>query len=421
MRIGVKRKIRLYPALLALLGVFALGASCRTPAAVASIKLGAYVPNAPEDAAALDGYAALVGRKPDIVMKYSNVTDPLLTSTEVANLEARGQTPMVTWQLYKSGWSGPTISLSDIAAGAYDGYLRRAADLAQSLPFDVMIRFGHEMNGDWYPWSGHPSAYVNAWRHIVTVFRGEGASNVKWVWSPNVDLGSYPFARYFPGDSWVDYVALDGYNWGTSGVGTDRWQSLSQVFSSSYQQITQMSTKPVIIAETSSSEVGGDKAAWIREGLLRTVPEQFPRVRAVVWFDRWMEQDWRVNSSQESLQAFKDVVSSSLYGGPEPAPPAVRALQVTPSKAMSAPATPRGKVVYRLSRRAKVRIALHRRRAGWGGSAVTMRYPRRRGRVRLSTLFRGHRIRRGRYRVVARAVDAGGARSKARRVRFRIV
>ena len=66
------------------------------------------------------------------------------------------QAAMVTWQLYKSGWSGPTISLSDIAAGDYDSDLRRAADLAKGLPFEVMIRFGHEMNGDWYPWSGQP-------------------------------------------------------------------------------------------------------------------------------------------------------------------------------------------------------------------------------------------------------------------------
>ena len=115
-------------------------------------------------------------------------------------------------------------------------------------------------------------------------------------------------------------MALDGYNWGTSGVGVNQWQSLSQVFSSSYRQLTQLSTKPVIIAETSSSEIGGDKAAWIRDGFLRTIPQQFPRVRAVIWFDRSMEQDWRVDSSQASLDAYRDVASSSLYGGPDPAP-----------------------------------------------------------------------------------------------------
>ena len=278
---------------------FTVGGPAR--AAAAPIKLGAYVPNAPEDGNALDSYASMVGGMPAIVMKYSNVTDPLLTPTEISNLESRDEAAMVSWQLYKSGWSGPTISLSDIAAGDYDRDLRRAADLAKTLPFQVMIRFGHEMNGDWYPWSGKPSAYVAAWRHSVSVFRQEGADNVKWVWSPNVEQGNYPFARYFPGNAWVDYVGLDGYNWGTSGVGTNQWQSLSQVFGASYKHLTEMSTKPVIICETSSSDAGGDKAEWIRNGLLKAIPQDFPRVRAVMWFDRSMEQDWRVDSSQASL------------------------------------------------------------------------------------------------------------------------
>jgi beta-mannanase len=372
-------------------------------------------------------------RKPDIVMNYSNVTDPLLTSTDISNLEARDQTPMVTWQLYKSGWSGPTISLSDIAAGTYDGALHRAADLAKSLPFQVMIRPGHEMNGDWYAWGGHPTAYKNAWRHMVSVFRQDGASNVKWVWSPNVDLGDYPFAKYFPGDSWVDYVALDGYNWGKAGVGTNQWQTLSQVFSSSYKRITQMSSKPVIIAETSSSDIGGDKAAWIRDGFLRTIPQQFPRVRAVLWFDRAMEEDWRVDSSQASVEAYRDVVSNTLYGGTDPAPTSapttVRALQVAPSRAIVASgATRRGtavrraKVVYRLSHRARVQIAVRDRRGGSArpGATVTLD-PRRSGRIRLSKLVGGRRLHRGSYRVVARAIDHNGNRSRPRRVRFRVV
>jgi beta-mannanase len=400
----------------AVVAVWPAGAAAASP-----IKLGAYIPNAPEDAQALDSYAAKVGRQPDIVMNYSNVTDPLLTSTDISNLEARGQTPMVTWQLYKSGWSGPTISLAGIASGTYDGSLRRAADLAKSLPFDVMIRFGHEMNGDWYRWSGQPAAYVAAWRHIVTVFRHEGAGNVKWVWSPNVDQGNYPFARYFPGDSWVDYVALDGYNWGTEGVGTNRWQTLSQVFSSSYKQITQMSTKPVIITETSSSETGGDKANWIRDGFLKTIPQEFPRVRAVLWFDRVMEENWTVDSSNASLNAYRDVVSSSLYGGPDPAPttsttsPKVKALRVTPSGRSRAAL--RAKVVYRLSRRARVRIALH------GPAAtrdVTVAHPTQGGRIRLSSLIRGRRVHRGSYRVVARAMDPSGHHSQPKRVRFRV-
>ena len=423
---------RLLLGLLAVLATFTCAANRPAHADAAPILLGAYVPNAPEDAGALDSYASMVGRKPDIVMNYSNVTDPLLTSTDISNLESRDHTPMVTWQLYKSGWSGPTISLSDIAGGRYDSRLRDAADLAKGLPFKVMIRFGHEMNGDWYQWGGHPSAYRAAWRHIVTVFRQEGAGNVKWVWSPNVDQGSYPFAQYFPGDSWVDYVALDGYNWGKAGMGTNQWQSLSQVFSSSYKQLTQMSSKPVIIAETSSSDIGGSKADWIRNGLLRAIPQQFPRVRAVVWFDRSMEEDWRIDSSQASLEAYRDVVSNELYGGTDPAPTnatsakaTVRALQMAPSRGTVSrreAAVHRAKIVYRLSHRARVQIAVRARRGGSArpGAIVTLD-PRRSGRVRLSKLVGGRRLHRGGYRIVARAIDHSGNRSRPRRVSFRVV
>lgn len=277
---------RLVAALVLCLAIAAV-AAIAPAAATAAIKLGIYSAQqgevgAPEDARELDRCAAMVGRKPDIVMDYSNITDPLPTPTEVSNLAARGQTPLVTWQLFKSGWGGPTIPLQEIAAGQYDSYLRQAANTARNMPFgEILVRFAHEMNGDWYGWSGSPSAYVNAWRRVVTVFRQQDASNVKFVWSPNVDYGSYPFSGYFPGDSWVDYVALDGYNWGTTGQGPGRWQSLYSVLKSSYDQLTQLSSKPLMIAETSSSETGGSKAAWIREGFLQTIPSQFPRMAAI--------------------------------------------------------------------------------------------------------------------------------------------
>ena len=106
-------KIRLLGSLGAALATLALFAWPAGATAASPIKLGAYTPNAPEDAGALDSYAAKVGRQPDIVMDYSNVTDPLLTATEISNLEDRGETPMVTWQLYKSGWSGPTTPGGD--------------------------------------------------------------------------------------------------------------------------------------------------------------------------------------------------------------------------------------------------------------------------------------------------------------------
>jgi beta-mannanase len=310
---------------LAALAIEGTSRALSTPTTVApvfirshDVRLGAHISangelGAPAEAAVLDHFAAMVGGNPDIIETFKNPTRTLLSPGEIANLETRGQTPMVTWELYKSGWSGPTMALQAIVKGRYDDAFRRASGLAKSFPGEVIIRPGQEMNGNWYGWSGHPVAFKKAWRHIVRLFRREGADNVKWAWTPNIDLGNYPFAEYFPGDAWVDYVGLDGYNWGLEGPGTDEWRSFYGVFAASYDQITELSSRPVIIAETSSSEDGGSKARWIRKGFLRTIPNDFPRIAAVVWFNYNKEEDWRVNSSKASLEAFRQVVASTLY------------------------------------------------------------------------------------------------------------
>lgn len=486
MQVAAPRNIRPLVTLFAGLVASLLLLASAQGAVAAPIKLGVYVSaqgqeGAPESAQTLDEYAAMVGRKPDIVMDYSNITDPLLTSKEISNLSSRQETPLVTWQLYRSGWSGPTISLAEIAAGKYDANLREAAAAAKQMPFsEILIRFAHEMNGDWYGWSGDPTDYVAAWRHIVSLFRAEGATNVKWVWSPNVEYanGKYAFSSYYPGDEWVDYVGLDGYNWGTTGQGTGKWQSFYEVFKASYARLTQLSSKPVIITETSSSESGGSKASWIRAGLLETVPRDFPRVAAVVWFDRDQEEDWRINSSTASLAAYREVVANELYGGTEPAPivdeteapnaeveaaeVAVEQIEVTPptgsqstgasspesgsgsatttttteipgsaprptgkkkdkGKARSRVVRVRGRVVFKVSSAVRA-VRFHLRGPGLDAAArhraVTIRHPGRRGHLSLDRLSRGLLPNR-RYRVVATAIGKLGS-SKPRGAKFRV-
>ena len=76
-----------------------------------------------------------------------------------------------------------------------------------------------------------------------------------------------------------------------------------------------LSNKPIMISEIASTEQGGSKAAWITDWFLRDLPAEYPRVRAVVWFDQDKEADWRFNSSPASLAAFKQVAQSPLYQG----------------------------------------------------------------------------------------------------------
>lgn len=250
-----------------------------------------------------------------MVMWYQSWNEPLFYPRQFDAVESRHAVPIVTW--LPDSRDGRVIAIRDVADGKYDDYLRKSADEAKAWGHPFYVRFAHEMNGDWYSWGrgvggNRPSDYVNAWRHVVEVFRAAGANNVRWVWSPNVygnDVAS--FRDFYPGDSWVDWVALDGYNFGTSGP--SGWRTFAQIFDRSYQEIIKLTQKPLMIGETASAEGGGNKPAWVRQALNRDLSERFPRVKALVWFDREKEADWRVDSSSKTAQAFREAVATSHF------------------------------------------------------------------------------------------------------------
>jgi hypothetical protein len=395
----------------------AVASAAASPSASATIQLGAYTPGAPANARTLADYAAMVGRQPDIVMWFREFGQPLMEASEIANLRATGQTPMVTWEPHEA-------SLAEIASGAYDPYLHESAAIAKSWAGPLLLRFAHEMNGPWYSWGSEaitPETYVAAWRHVVSVFREDGADNVRWVWSPYVLAGGrYPIVPYFPGDEWIDYVGLDGYNWGTDRGG---WLGADTLFSASYSVVTELSAKPVIVAETSSSEAGGDKAAWIRTTFLSAIPQSFPRVSAVVWFNEAREEDWRVDSSPASLDAYRAVVECSLYGGAGPCEGATERKRLT-VRSVHVPAqisgAVRGSISYELSEPARVHIEIVP--LGRSGHIASIVRESRAGhnRVPLARIFHRRHLHAGRYRVVIGARNQNDS-SRRRTVHFRVV
>ena len=286
--------------------------------AAEKVALGVRLLEAPGNPQQIDEFAKLVGEKPAIVMWYKGWSDDKqdqFNAEEMNAVRKRGATPLITWE----PWAGPDdesgFALETIINGDHDAFVRTWAEAAARWGKPFYLRFAHEMNGDWYPWSPHVNGnssedYITAWRHVVDIFRDAGADNVLWVWSPNViyPKAGISYQEVYPGDDYVDWLGLDGYNWGG-----DDWTSFRDLFSDSYDAVTQLSQKPLMIAETASAEAGGDKAAWITQGFLEDVPERFPRVRAIVWFNRDKETDWRVESSEASLEAFRKVAASPLY------------------------------------------------------------------------------------------------------------
>ena len=241
------------------------------------------------------------------------------------NIRTHGSIPVLSWssQSIPSSKSEPDFQLSDLISGRYDSYIREFATKAKAWNHPFMLRFDWEMNGKWFPWhegvnGNQPGEFVTAWRHVHDIFREVGASNVTWVWCPNVEYsGSTPFSEVYPGDAYVDWTGLDGYNRGTNPVSPEGWKSFSQVYRSSYNAIagSLAPSKPLMVGEVASSEDGGSKAAWIKDMLAR-IPTEYTKIRALLYFDKYdSSMDWPLETSTSATTAFAEGIQNSAYVG----------------------------------------------------------------------------------------------------------
>ncbi len=272
---------------------------------------GVALPEVPADLRVLDLFEDRVGRRADLVMWYAAFDAfPDFPSREADALVARGSLPQISWEPWvgTGGVLQPSYRLSTIINGDHDAHIRRWARQIRQWGGPVWLRFAYEMNGHWNAWSegvngNRPGEYVEAWRHVHGLFEQEGADEVVWVWSPNVDSPTgVTFRDVYPGDDVVDVVALDGYNWGSL-QSWSRWQSFEEVFGGALEELASVSRRPIVVGEVGSTEVGGDKAAWVEDffaALDRRVD-----IRGFTWFDYDKETDWRVESSPGSLAAFR--------------------------------------------------------------------------------------------------------------------
>jgi mannan endo-1,4-beta-mannosidase len=254
-------------------------------------------------------------------------------TTPLENVRQHGAIPVLSWssQSIPSSLDEPDFQLSDVIEGRYDAYITEFAEAARDWGHPFFLRFNWEMNGDWFPWSegvnGNAAGqYVAAWRHVHDIFSAAGAVNVSWVWCPFVDPNHSlnGLSSQYPGDAYVDWSALDGYNWGTNPAApaaAQGWRSFDQLFGSTYDEIVERiaPSKPMMIGEVGSSEQGGSKAAWI-EDMLAKVPADYPRIRALLWFDKFDGgMDWPIATSAGATAAFSRGIQDPMYVSSSPA------------------------------------------------------------------------------------------------------
>jgi hypothetical protein len=261
----------------------------------AATQWGAYV-----DGGNIAQFESLVGKTADIQAVFtgwgSNGSFPAEYKTTVAG---KGKTLLIFWE--------PSVNYDSILSGKWDSYMASFAAAAKNYGGPVILAPFHEMNGNWDVWGGtvgtnNSQKMIAAWRHVHGLF--SGATNVKFAFAPNNDSVPDTLANaitaYYPGSAYVDYVGVDGFNFGTP------WQSWQSVFSSAIGTLAQYN-KPIYIFSTAACS-GAQKAQWIAD--MGAGVKQYG-LAGWVWFNENKECDWRVNSDANSLAAFKAIAAQA--------------------------------------------------------------------------------------------------------------
>jgi hypothetical protein len=320
----------------------------------------------------LEEYGQAVGHDPAVAVAFTDV--PFTPSDRRNILSAAEQAGQENALLLLT--LEPHQGLDAMTPEVHDQIAGLAAEInADSVA--VVIRFAHEMNGSWYAWGQQPSEYVATFRALADAV-DEVAAGTEMMWAPNYG-GGYPFAGgefeapvgsrardtldtnddgelerrddpyapYYPGDDVVDWVGMSLYHWGSDhpwgenevpepdkladqltgeyvGLGGD-----DAVIPDFYGVYGEDHGKPVALTETAALVTTGTevsleleiKQAWWSQVLDADLPEQFPQLRMINWFDWEKEEievggrvDWTVTRTPAITEVFRSDVPDWALG-----------------------------------------------------------------------------------------------------------
>jgi beta-mannanase len=294
---------------------------------------------------AIEQFEGLAGKRQAIIASSSYWGEGSFPARNLELIARHGALPLVYWSPWDRPYTqkrGPDrFRLESILAGEWDGYIDTWAYAACAFNRPLLVSWGLEMNGNWFPWSGcfynvrneqtgeasaaeGPEIYKRAYRYVVDRVRWRGAGCIQWVFHPNnLPFPQEPWNRmaaYYPGAQYVDWLGLSVYG---MQFREGSWTAFDKLMEPAYRELCQLDPfKPVILAEWGVGEFPGvgDKAAWLREAF-RTSQTDYPRLKAAVyWHERWQNADetysnLRINSSPEALAAFRDGVADPFWHG----------------------------------------------------------------------------------------------------------
>jgi endoglucanase len=306
-----RNEVRKASAIIVALGLCVLWSSCGTKKGEGCLT-GAFLADVPKSYS-IEKFSIDYGKRPALILIFLD-WGKFPDGDVVRDVYDRGSMLVVTWEPWQAK-EKKAIDYDAVLDGKSEAYIREFALKLKSIEKTVFLRFAHEMNGNWYPWSGQKiggEKYQHLFKYVRKIFAEVGVENVRWVFSintENVPQGN-AYRDCYPGDRFVDYIGLDGYNWGTT-QSWSRWKSFRNIFSSIYEDVVRRYKKPVIISEFSSASAGGDKALWI-EGALQAM-RRMPAVKGFILFNVDKEADWRFPPDSASGQKLKSGLANPYF------------------------------------------------------------------------------------------------------------
>ncbi len=280
----------------------------------------------PWDMGAVSAFEGLVGKGMSLVSLNSPFQDcsgPCtfysFPTTMMERIRSYGAIPFFNWSSQSipadptNSSAMPAFQLSDLIEGTYDAYIREFAEEARAWGHPFFLRFDWEMNGNWFPWGAGvngngPGEFVAAWRHVHDIFTSVGAGNATWVWCPytEIDRRFASLKPLYPGNRYVDWTCMDGFNWASNPTNPHPWRSFGQIFDSTYRNLTRRIApgKPIVIAEMASTGGSGARSHWIRD-MFKELGTSFRSIRGLIWFDQVDRGiEWPLETSPAATAAF---------------------------------------------------------------------------------------------------------------------
>jgi hypothetical protein len=292
----------------------------------------------PWDMSAVSKFEGMVGKGLSLVALGSPFADCTSTpcnffefpTAAMNNVHNYGAIPFFNWASQATSndpggaTSMPDFQLSDILSGRYDTYIREFAEAARNWGHSFFLRYDWEMNGDWFPWNeavneNNPGEYVAAWRHVHDIFTAVGATNATWAWCPYAEDDRHftDLAALYPGDEYVDWTCMDGFNWGQNPTNPHVWKGFKEIFAPTYRRLVKRiaPSKPIVLAEMASTGKGRAKAKWIHN-MFKELRTNFRRIRGLIWFDQIDRGvNWPLETSPAAASAFAKGVDGRGFRG----------------------------------------------------------------------------------------------------------